>query len=368
VRPGLAITVVAALAATTACGGGDDRLGEELPPVRISSVSTSSTPPTTTEPATATTSVTTTTLPLPSTTAATASVIVPISTLPTTTSQQPTTTSAPASSTSPTTIAPAAASTAPPTTAPTTAGSSGNGPGTIEGGATVGGGAGRGGASPADRVDPPTLLAWIGGADVVDEDLSLPAAAAARLGRIDGRPVEVRAFTDADPDIAAIGQLVDDAIADGAAGIVLAISPTLAGFGGTGDCDDLTPDDARIACLLEPPTGSQLDERTAELEQLADDLVASDLPLFVYISGVSSQALADVELGPDIATAEAAIAAVDPTDFEISFGTETITRDVPGADEGTAFLDALTPSAEGIELLAGLLTPDIETFFEQRLG
>lgn len=354
---------VAAFAATTACGGGDDRLGEELPPVRISSVSTSTTSPTTTDLTTTTDTPTTSVRP---TTSVADSLVVPATTTPTPTSSDP----------PPTTLgdAPAPATTSAPATTPTTTAASGgsngsgDGPGTITGGATVGGGAGRGGVTPADRVETPVLLTWVGGSDVVDDELSLPAAAAARMGRIDDRPVEVRAVTDVDPDLARIGQLVAEAVDDGAVGLIVAISPTLAAYGGTGDCDDVTPDAARIACLLEPPVGSELDEREAELQQLVDDIVASGRPAFVYISGVSSQSLDDAELGADITTAEATIASVDPADTSVSFGTASITRGVTGADEGTAFVDALTPSASGVELLADLLTPDIEAFFEQQLG
>jgi len=367
VRSGVTI-VVAAAVALSACGGGDERFGDELPPVRIASGSTTtSTAPTTTE---APTLGPTTTVTAAADTTTPPSVLVPATTAPPSTAAPTTEPPAnqPAGTQPPSAPAAPATTATPTTTAAPIAGGSGNSPGAIGGAATVGGGAGRGGAAPADRISTPVLLAWIGGADVVNDEVSVPAAVATRVTTIDERPVELRPIVETDPDIDDVIDLIGDAVTDGADGLVVAISPTLAAWGGTDRCDGVVPEPAFIACLLDPPTGTDAAERTDALERLVDAIVAADTPTLVYISGVSAQAFADPSLGPDITTAENAIAVLDPTSTAIEFGSESITRDVTGADEGTAFLDAVTISDAGAELIADALAPAIDSFFSTQIN
>ena len=220
----------------------------------------------------------------------------------------------------------------------------------------------------ADRVDDPITLAWVGGSNVVWEDRSLPDAVARRVDRIGHRPATFSSATELGPSIDRIIEMIEQSVADGAEGLLLAMNVSWIGWGGTTHCNDVSPVYAFYACILEPlPEPERLD-RAAKLQRLVDAVVATEVPAFLYIIAHSTQAMNDPILADRITAAEATIASFDPGLDRISFGHQVITRGVEGADEGTAFFDMVHPSPAGVELLADVLAPDIEAFFAEQLG
>lgn len=220
----------------------------------------------------------------------------------------------------------------------------------------------------ADRLDDPALLAWVGGSDVVWDDRSLPAAVSQRLDRVGHRPVEVRAVTDIGPDVDGMISLVDRAVADGADGLLVAMNVSWVGWGGTTQCNGITPVYAFYACILEPLEGSERADRAEKLQRLVDAVAATELPAFIYVIAHSAQAMSDPLLADRITAAEAFVASFDPGLDRIQYGDQIVTRGVSGADEGTAFLDMVHPTPAGVDLIANVMTPEIEQFFTTQLG
>ncbi len=215
---------------------------------------------------------------------------------------------------------------------------------------------------PAERLDEPVAVSWIGGSDVTWEDRSLPPAMNELLPRVGHRPVSFRSATAIGPTPERLAELVESEVAGGADALIVAMNVSWAAWGGTTRCNGVQGAYEFYACILEPVAEPELGQRRASVQTLVDAMVDSGLPAFAYIIPHSTQALNDPLLADRITAAEAFIAGFDPGLDRIAYAETIATRGVAGADEGTAFLDMVHPSLDGVDLVAGVLAPGIESF------
>ena len=212
---------------------------------------------------------------------------------------------------------------------------------------------------PSVRVNPPLAVHWIGGSDVEFEDRSLPAEVNRLMPRLGGRNVVVQATTTLGPSPVEVTAMVERAVADGAAALIVGLVPAWLRWGATTRCDGLTPAHTLYECMMTQPPGAMVDQRRAEIGQLIDTIVATDLPAFVYIQPQSDQALAAPRLGPLIQAAVAELAGFDPHHPRVSFRHGIYGVGLGSMDEGDEFIDMVHLTVAGVARLAGPFAADL---------
>lgn len=220
--------------------------------------------------------------------------------------------------------------------------------------------------TPAERLDEPLVVRWIGSSEIQLRDVSLPAAVAARLREVGDRPVVFQADAGIGRMAPEVAAGVRAAAASGADALVVSLNLVWLHWDGVG-CDGVEPPHARYACLLTPVSPAVTAARAAELRDLLATIADTGLPAFVYTQPLSTTALDDPALGEPVATAEAAMAGFDPRLERIAFVADSFTRRMAPTREGIEFHDMVHPTPAGAEALAAWLAPELEAFW-QRAG
>jgi hypothetical protein len=217
-------------------------------------------------------------------------------------------------------------------------------------------------ATVACRADAPLVVDWIGGSDVVLREVSLPAAVAARISDVDGRPVVFRARTVIAPMAPDQQAMIELAASRGADAIVVSVNLAWRHWDGE-SCGGIEPPHSRYQCLLSSMSPAVDAQRDAEFAAMVDAAVASNIPVYVYTVPHSTTAHADPTIEPLIADAEAWVSSHDPEVAHVRLVGRSAGRDIPGLDEGVHFYDMVHPTATGVELLADRLAADLRDFW-----
>jgi hypothetical protein len=216
--------------------------------------------------------------------------------------------------------------------------------------------------TPADRIDTPLRVDWIGGSDIEWEAVSLPGGFLQRVPTFAGRPVEMRTRMSQAVMADGVRAFVDEAVAAHTDAIIMSINPVWLHWDEV-SCSDVPVLHERYRCLLSPIDPALTDRRRAELQMLVDAAVASGVPVYAYVQPHSSESLANPSLDGPLAAAESAIAAYDPVRPDVRLVARIFTRDLPPLREGVDFIDMVHPTAVGAELLADWLAVDVTTFW-----
>jgi hypothetical protein len=216
--------------------------------------------------------------------------------------------------------------------------------------------------TPADRVDTPLRVDWLGGSDIAWEAVSLPAAFLRRVPTFAGRLVDMRTRMGQAVMADGVRAFVDEAVAGRTDAIIMSINPVWLHWDEE-SCSDITVPHERYGCLLSPIDPALTERRRHELQSLIDTATGSGVPLYVYTQPHSTESLASPALDLPLTTAEAAIAAYDPGRPDVRFVARIFTRDLPSLHEGVEFLDMVHPTPAGAELLADWLAVDVSRFW-----
>ena len=216
--------------------------------------------------------------------------------------------------------------------------------------------------TPADRVDTPLRVDWIGGSDIAWEAVSLPGGFVRRVPTFAVRPVEMRIRMSQAVMADGVRAFVAEAVAAHTDAIIMSINPVWLHWDEV-SCSDVPVLHERYRCLLSPIDPALSERRRAELQALVDVALGSGVPVYAYTQPHSSDSLANPSLGGLLAAAESAIAAYDPARPDVRFVARIFTRDLPPLREGVDFIDMVHPTSAGAELLADWLAVDITRFW-----
>jgi hypothetical protein len=220
--------------------------------------------------------------------------------------------------------------------------------------------------TPAERVDRPLRVDWVGGSDVELHQVSLPDAFLRHRSVVDGRPLDLRARTQIGalaPDVEA---MIRAALDDRVEALIVSFNPVWLHFL-EGSCDSLAVPRDRYGCLLTPVSASITADRQAEIESLMRAIVTADVPVYLYMQPHSADVMADPAVGPLIADAEQRLATFDPGMATVLLRARNITRDVGAAREGVEFHDMVHLTSDGAAVLGEWLAADVGAFWD-RLG
>lgn len=217
--------------------------------------------------------------------------------------------------------------------------------------------------TPADRVDEPLTVHWIGGSDVAWNETSLPDALLADLPSFGERPIVVRARTVQAVMPVGMRELFDAAVTGGADAIVMSINPVWLHWDGIACLDDPGVPYDFYRCLLTPISATVTAQRAQELTALFSAAAASGVPVYAYTQPHSAEVLADASLGPSIAAAETALAAFDPGVPNVRFRSRIFTRDTAPMREGVEFFDMVHPTPAGATAMSDWLANDLADFW-----
>jgi len=217
-------------------------------------------------------------------------------------------------------------------------------------------------AATADRTDAPIRIDWVGGSDVALGDVSLPDAFARRVTSVEGRTIEVRTRTRLAVLAPGVSELIDEAVTDGTDAIVLSINLNWLHWDDVA-CREMTVMHEKYECLLSPISPEISEQRAVELQELIDNAVAADVPLYVYSLPHSTDVLDNPAVADLIESAEVGVAAYDPGQPDVRFVARVFTRDTEPFYEGVDFIDMVHPTGPGAERLADWLAADITAFW-----
>lgn len=216
--------------------------------------------------------------------------------------------------------------------------------------------------TPADRIDTPLRVDWIGGSDIAWEAVSLPGGFVQRVPTFAGRPVEMRVRMSQAVMADGVRAFVDEAVAAHTDAIIMSINPVWLHWDEV-SCSDVPVLHERYRCLLSPIDPALSERRRAELQALVDAAVGSGVPVYAYTQPHSTESLANPSLDGPLTTAESAIAAYDPARPDVRLVARIFTRDLPPLREGVDFIDMVHPTAAGAEVLADWLAVDVSRFW-----
>jgi hypothetical protein len=215
----------------------------------------------------------------------------------------------------------------------------------------------------AERVDDALRITWIGGSEIDLEDRSLPDAVAARAPTAGDRELHVFADTKIAPLPHEVAERVERAAERNADGLVVILNPSWLSWDGHTECSGIAAPHEFYACVLTPRPTTDVDALRADVEALIDTIVATGLPAYVYVIPHSAESLADPQLAPLLATAEAQFAEMNPAIDRIEFIDRIISRDLEPLREGVEFNDMVHPSELGIQRLADVFADEFTRFF-----
>lgn len=223
---------------------------------------------------------------------------------------------------------------------------------------------------PAERVDDPIDLAWIGGSEVELRDVSLPGALADALPDVAGRPLNVRGYTRIAPMPPDIGAAVAAAVADGADALLISINIAWL----TWEFPNCNPPDGvavdpveRYVCVLTPISDQVTAGNRAAIQAFVDTVVATGLPAYLYLLPHSQTALGDPRLATLLVEREAELDGFDPGVATVEFHAQSFTRFEDGFDQPDQFADMVHPTAAGATAIAGHLAGELERFLGAQL-
>lgn len=217
--------------------------------------------------------------------------------------------------------------------------------------------------TPADRVDEPLTVHWVGGSDIAWNDYSLPDDLLADLPTFGERPIVMRTRIVQAVMPVEMRTLVEDAVAAGADAIVTSINPVWLHWDGS-SCQGTTAAPHEFyRCLLTPVSPDVTAQRNAELQALFAAFVAAGVPVYAYTQPHSAEVLSNPAVAPAIEAAEAALAAFDPGVPTVRLRSRIFTRDTAPMREGVEFFDMVHPTPAGAALMSDWLASDLADFW-----
>lgn len=217
-------------------------------------------------------------------------------------------------------------------------------------------------STPADRLDAPLTVDWVGGSDVAWEGVSLPDRFVEYHPLFADRPVDMRTRIRQAVMAGGVRELVGEARAARTTALIMSINPVWLHWDEAA-CSDLAVQHERYRCLLSPISPSLSAQRADELGALVDAAVGVGVPLYVYTQPHSTDSLSSPLLADVLEEAEERIAAYDPGSPRVRFRARIFTRDMDPLVEGVDFIDMVHPTQTGVARLGRWLADDITDFW-----
>lgn len=217
-------------------------------------------------------------------------------------------------------------------------------------------------STPADRLDAPLPVDWVGGSDVAWEGVSLPDRFIERHPLFADRPVDMRTRIRQAVMAGGVRELVGEARVARTSALIMSINPVWLHWDEAA-CADLAVQHERYRCLLSPISPSLSAQRAAELGALVDAAVDVGVPLYVYTQPHSTDSLSSPLLAGLLEEAEQRIAEYDPGSPRVRFRARIFTRDMDPLVEGVDFIDMVHPTQAGVARLGRWLADDITDFW-----
>ena len=217
--------------------------------------------------------------------------------------------------------------------------------------------------TPADRVDEPLTVYWIGGSDVAWNEMSLPDAVLADLPSFGDRPIVMRASTVQAVMPLEMRELFDGAVAAGADAIVMSINPVWLHWDGAACLGEPAAPYDFYRCVLTPVSAAVTAQRAQELTALFAAASASGVPVRVHPAPLGGGAGRRVPRTVDRG-GRGCPGRVRPRRRERPLRSRIFTRDTAPMHEGVEFSDMLHPTPGGRgTALSDWLANDIADFW-----
>lgn len=218
-------------------------------------------------------------------------------------------------------------------------------------------------STPADRVDEPLTVHWVGGSDIAWNDYSLPDDLLADLPTFGERPIVMRTRIVQAVMPVEMRTLVEDAVAAGADAIVTSVNPVWLHWDGSSCLGTTAAPHDFYRCLLTPTSAEVTAQRTAELQALFAAFADAGVPVYVYTQPHSAEVLANPAVASAIEAAEAALAGFDPGVPTVRVRSRIFTRDTTPMREGVEFFDMVHPTPIGTAVMSDWIAADLADFW-----